>query len=235
MERRFESCFHRFDHLSALLDPLHQRPQRQPRPRQIGEQVTHAGIGHKRHELLRHQIHHERAQVRPVLRPAGSLLRKRARRHLLAGRAAHTQRLVLRDPQTDQRQILHLSPLARHDLRPRLQRCLTCGADRRMMLDDGVRFGHQMQRLTPVTELPARLLARLVAQAARAGQLALQPVGGRRFAAVVTVLGESCLQVTHLLHQRGDLLTLLGDHGFKLGDACVWRHASMLHLFRKSA
>lgn len=27
VERRFESCFHRFDHLSALLDPLHQRPQ----------------------------------------------------------------------------------------------------------------------------------------------------------------------------------------------------------------
>jgi hypothetical protein len=28
---------------------------------------------------------------------------------------------------------------------------------------------------------------------------------------------------------RRDLLALLSDQGFELGDAFVWRHASMLH------
>ena len=54
-------------------------------------------------------------------------------------------------------------------------------------------------------------------------------------AAVVAVFGKARFQVARLFEQRGNLLTLLADPGFELGDAFVWRHASVLHVLRESA
>lgn len=107
------------------------------------------------------------------------------------------------------------------------------------MRDDNIGLSHQMQRLAEMTQLSARLLARLAPQAAGAGQLALEPVAGsagRRFATVMAVLGQPRLQVTHTLGERSVLfqqvlqalaqLHILGsqDCGF-----VVRRHACMLH------
>ncbi len=153
------------------------------------------------------------------------------------------QRLVFGDVQPDGRQILHLTPLAGHD-RPCVQRRLAGGADGGAMLHHRIRLGHQMQRLARMPQLPAGLLAALAAQAARAGQLPLQPVGGGRFAAVVAVLRQPRLQ---LLGRANSTLTCRAAAAWRSAHAAArsrlparrcdsaQRHASMLHLLRKSA
>ncbi len=100
------------------------------------------------------------------------------------------------------------------------------------MLHDRVGRRHQPQRVAPMANLSARLLAGALAQALG---LARQPVTGRRLAAVVAILGQPRFQLLHMGHQRGDLLPLTGIFGFELGDACFWRHAPMLRLQCKSA
>jgi len=61
--------------------------------------------------------------------------------------------------------------------------------------------------------------------------------GGRRFAAVVAILGQPCLQLLHTRNQLVHLLAQRGVPGFRFGDPGfgVWRHASGLHVLRKSA
>ena len=141
------------------------------------------------------------------------------------------------DTQPDGRQLLHLAALAPDDLRPcsGFEGRLAGGADAGAVFDDLVRLGYEMQRLAGVTQLSARLLARLASQAPGPGQLPLEPVRGRRFAAVVAVLGQPRFQVAHPLHQPRNLLTLLDNFGLQGGDFFGWRHASMLHSLRKSA
>jgi len=111
------------------------------------------------------------------------------------------------------------------------------------MLDHGIGRRHQMQRLAVVPQLPARFLAARFAQALR---LAPQPIAGGRFAPVVAVLGALCLQLPHPRQQHRHLLAQhrqfahlrlqRGVLGFQLGNPglWVWRHASRLHLLRKS-
>ncbi len=125
-------------------------------------------------------------------------------------------------------QILNLTTLARHDLPFLFQRRLTGRTDARPVFDDNVGGSHQMQRLARVAQLPAWLLARLPAQAACPGRLPLQPIRGGRLATIVAILGQPCLQVMHTRQQPGNLLTLLGNFGFTLGDTFIWRHASIL-------
>ncbi len=83
-------------HDRALLDPGDQRPQRQRRPEQVGEQLAHPSIGH---ELLLDQIHREGAQAWPILGPARRLRREGAHTHRLTVRTAHMQRSRLLDHQ----------------------------------------------------------------------------------------------------------------------------------------
>ena len=98
-----------------------------------------------------------------------------------------------------------------------------------------VGLGHQMQRLAGMAQLPARLPARLAPQAAGSRQLTLQPIRGGWLAAVVAVLGQPRLQITHPLQQHGNLLALLGVLGFHGDDLFCWLYASMLHVLRRSA
>lgn len=68
-------------------------------------------------------------------------------------------------------------------------------------------IGRQMQCLAGMPQLPTRLLARLAPQAARARELALEPVGGRWLAAVVAILSEPCLEILYLSQRRRQLLS----------------------------
>jgi hypothetical protein len=77
-----------------------------------------------------------------------------------------------------------------------------------------------------MAQLPAGPPPALLALAPRAS---LQAIAGGRFMAVVAVLGQLPPQGRILGQHRRDLFALLSDQGFELGDAFVWRHASMLH------
>ncbi len=86
--------------------------------------------------------------------------------------------------------------------------------------------------------LSACLLAALLAQALG---LALEPVAAGRIRAVVAILGQARLQVADvgpqlldLLTLLDDLLALLSDDAFQVGDTLIRGHRSMLHPLRKS-
>src|SRR5512146_2490253 len=85
--------------------------------------------------------------------------------------------------------------------------------------------GRQMQRFARMPQRPIGLLAGLAPQTARPRELPLEPIAGRWFAAVVIVLGQSPVQLTNPLQQRGNLLALLGVLGFQNGDLFCWRHS----------
>ncbi len=101
-------------------------------------------------------------------------------------------------PAHHRRQVLHLPPLAQDHL-GLAQRRLALRTDGRPMLHHLVRSRHQVQRLAPMPQLSARLLAALLAQALR---LAPQPVTAGWLAAVVAILGQACFQLLHTRQQR---------------------------------
>jgi hypothetical protein len=51
----------------------------------------------------------------------------------------------------------------------------------------------------------------------------------------MAILGQAALQLADIRAQLRDLLLLLGDLGFELGNALVGGHASLLYPLRKSA
>jgi hypothetical protein len=99
---------------------------------------------------------------------------------------------------------------------------------------------HQVNRLAPMAQLAARLLAALRSQALRR---APQPVAAGGLAAGVAVLGQARfqildagLQLCHELLQPADLLLLREGERFEFRQAVgESRHASSLHPQRKSA
>jgi hypothetical protein len=193
---------------------------------QVREQLLHPAEGHV---LLLHQVDRQGADPRSVLRPAGDFGGKGADAHLRTGGAAHVQRPMFAHPQAHGRQLVDLAPLVEHDGRCLTQGGLAGSAHDRTVLDHFVGQRHQPQRLAPVTQLPARLLAALCSQTLR---LALESVTARRLGAVVAVpLGMSQLlfQLAVAGQQLFDLLALLGDESFQLGNTLLGAHASMLH------
>ncbi len=141
------------------------------------------------------------------------------------------QRLVFGHAPPHRRQIPDLATFAQHHRRF-FQRRLAGRTDRRAMLHHRVGRRHQPQRLAAVPEVPARLLPTARAQALG---LAPLPVAGRRFAAVVAVLGQPRLQPLDLGSQQLHPFAQGGVLGFQFGDPCFGRHVSTLHLLRKSA
>ncbi len=99
------------------------------------------------------------------------------------------------------------------------------------MLDNLVRLGHQPQRLTTMAPLPPGLLAALAAQALG---LARQPVTAGRFAAGVAIFGQPRFPLLHALQQQLDPFAQHGVLGFQAVDLFLRRHASTVHLLRKS-
>ncbi len=135
------------------------------------------------------------------------------------------------DTQSQRRELPHLATFIQHDRRILAEGCVAARTDCWAMFDHGIGGRHQPQRRAVVPQLSTRLLAAATPQTAR---LAPQPVARRRFAAVVTVLGQARFQVLHARKQPRDLLEQPGVLGFQLGISFFQRHASMLHLFRKS-
>ncbi len=86
-----------------------QRPAREGRAAELGEPLAHPGHPGVGHDRLLHQIHRQRTQAWPILRPTRRRCWERAYAHRLA---AHGQRLLLGHHQAHPRQVLHLSPLA---------------------------------------------------------------------------------------------------------------------------
>ena len=86
------------------------------------------------------------------------------------------------------------------------------------MIDGGIGVFCPTQRFAGVALLSAGLLAGAYAQAAGAGGLLLQPITGRRLAAVAAVQPELALQFGVACLKRGDLGLLLGDSRLKRND-----------------
>jgi hypothetical protein len=95
-----------------------------------------------------------------------------------------------------------LPPLAQDDFGLAQWR-LALGTDGRPMLHHLVGRRDQVQRLAPMPQVPAWLLAALLPEALR---LAPQPVAARGLAAVVALLREPGFQVLHTRQQRDDLV-----------------------------
>jgi hypothetical protein len=153
------------------------------------------------------------------------------------------QRAVLGDLQPHRGQLPHLAAFVQYD-RGLVQCGLALRTDRRPMLDHGIGHSHQVQRLAAMPQLSPRLLPAPLPQALG---LPFEPVAGGRLGAIAAVLGQARAQLLdlgrqrrHLLAQQRELAHLLlqgGVLGFQFGDPGfgVWRHASTLHLLRKSA
>jgi hypothetical protein len=138
---------------------------------------------------------------------------------------------MFRDVEAQRRQVVHLAAFAQHHRRV-LQRRLKVRAAARAMFDLVVWRRHQPQRLTPMSQLPTRLLATALPQALG---LPLESVARRRLAAVVAVLGQPCFQLLHARHQCRHLRALGCILGFELANAFLRHHAPMLRLARKPA
>ena len=142
------------------------------------------------------------------------------------------QRLILGDPQAHRRrEFVNLPPLAQHDIGVS-ERGLAVHADGRTLLHERLGRRHQMQRLPAMAQLPAGLLATLLAQTLRPAGPARQSVAGGRLRTGAAV----SLGVRYLRFQLGvarqqllDLLALLVHQRFQFGDALFSAHAPMLH------
>ncbi len=189
------------------------------------------------------QADRQRPQAWTILCPARRFRWERARADLLTPGTVYAERLVFGDLEPDRRQIPHLAPLHAHHLGGLVQQqALARRTHRGPALLHHIGGGDQTQGLAGMAQLPARALPARAPQAAGARELALRPIRGRRFAAVVAIFRQSRFQLPHrlqqlriLLQQRGDLRTLLGRLGSKRNKLFLWRHTPMLSYERKSA
>jgi hypothetical protein len=172
-----------------------------------GDQMHAKQVGHQRcqtffrQQLVVQQIQHKGRNPLAVLHRCGDAFGKRRARLRAAGRAKATVRTVFRD---NQRlwfgEIEHLpgDVAGRHR---RSQRLAARGANLRIMVDGGVGCRSPAQRLAWVALLSTGPLAGPLPQIADPWRL-LQPVAGRRLAAVAAVQPKLALQFGDARLQR---------------------------------
>ena len=196
---------HRFGEPREALRAASAHPGKGRRHQPDPEQISH-GLGQPvlGQQLVVEQIDHDRQEARAILHRGRDLLGKWRPGFPAAPAAAAAIRPMLGD---DQRlrlgQIEHLARAAPRGHRGR-QRQTAGPTGLGVVIDGDVRIGDLAQGLAFVALLPAGWFAGPLAQTART-RLPLglvQPVAGRRFAAVGTVQPEPALQLRHPRQQH---------------------------------